>query len=117
MNSRNNQTIVASSVRAIKEALLKGGLDNKAMSNINMFNMLDYYLDFMKGAKDNGFTGYDELHIKLTETTRKFTLCHKADICNYKIRSKRKYRLIDFTTDNMMIHIDTVDLRISQLQI
>lgn len=116
MGLRNDQTVVASTVRGIKKALVNGRLDSETMYNIFMFDLLDYYIDFTQCTIDEGFEGYKDINRQLTESIRKFTYCHDDDICNYPLDGGSK-GLDDFLASNATITIDTIDIQISQLQI
>jgi hypothetical protein len=116
MATRNTQTVVASTVRAIETALMKGSLDDRTLSNINMFALINYYIDFTQETIDNGYTAYREINTELKTVLREFTYCAHEDICNYKIVG-RTASLVDFLASNATITIDTVDIRISELQI
>jgi hypothetical protein len=116
MANRNTQTVVASTVRAINTALMKGSLENRTMANINMFALVNYYIDFTQETIDNGYESYREINTQLKTALREFTYCANKDICNYKIIG-RTASLVDFLASNATITIDTVDIRISELQI
>ena len=66
---RNNQIIIASTVRAINKAKLNGKLD---LSNIRLFQLLQYYITFTDKTIENVSDIYLEENKFLKEYIRAF---------------------------------------------
>jgi len=114
MTSDNNVNIlVGSTVKALDRRIILGGPVTTVM--IALFNTIVKLRNYSNFQLDNGNEEYLDTIIKLDDLLLKIKYgC--PDICNY-YKQIESTVLIDFKASNATITIDTVDLKISQLQI